>query len=145
MLKITLRPKERIVINGCVLRNGERRQTFVVENHSDIVRERDLLSENGASTPVSRVYYLAQTALLKPDLRAKLVPEVHRRLAELAACFGAEMRVHILACAGHVSTGDFYKSLVSLRPVRAYETELLNLKPAMREDPATSGTVAVGA
>ena len=26
MLKLTLRPRERVVVNGCVIRNGDRRQ-----------------------------------------------------------------------------------------------------------------------
>ena len=65
MLKITLKPNERVVVNGCVLRNGPRRQSLVIENRADIVREGDLLKPDAQATPVSKVYFLLQTALIR--------------------------------------------------------------------------------
>ena len=53
MLKLTLRPRERVVVNGCVIRNGDRRQALTVENRADIVRESDLSKPDAESTPVS--------------------------------------------------------------------------------------------
>ena len=50
-LRLTLKPSERIVVNGCVIRNSDRRQVLIVENRADVVRESDLLDENSASTP----------------------------------------------------------------------------------------------
>ena len=44
-LRLTLKPNERILINGCVIRNSDRRQLLVIENHADIVREADLMGE----------------------------------------------------------------------------------------------------
>ena len=37
MLKLTLRPRERVVVNGCVIRNGDRRQSLTVENRAEVV------------------------------------------------------------------------------------------------------------
>ena len=51
-LRLTLKPNERILINGCVVRNADRRQMIVIENQADIVREADLLKEDEERTPV---------------------------------------------------------------------------------------------
>ena len=138
MLKITLKPNERVVVNGCVLRNGPRRQSLVIENRADIVREGDLLKPDAQATPVSKVYFLVQTALMKPELREKVVPTIQQGLAQLATCFGPDMRLRILQAASEVSMSDFYKAMSGLRPVLRYEAELLAMKPAPRApEPAT--------
>ena len=78
MLKLTLRPRERVVVNGCVIRNGDRRQALTVENRADIVRESDLLKPDAESTPVSKVYFLVQTALIRPDTRDQILPMIQQ-------------------------------------------------------------------
>ena len=62
-LKLTLKPNERILINGCIVRNSDRRQLLLIENKADVVREGDLLDENDARTPVKEVYYFVQAAI----------------------------------------------------------------------------------
>ncbi|SEN25998.1 flagellar biosynthesis repressor FlbT [Palleronia pelagia] len=144
MLKVTLRPRECVVVNGCVIRNSDRRHSFVFENHADIIREKDLIDESAAATPVSRTYYFVQTALIRANTRDKLIPEIQRQLAQLATCFGAETRGHIMEAATHVSAGDFYKALSKLRPVLSYEAELLALGPVHRPKEAEPGRAAAG-
>ncbi len=129
MLKLTLRPRERVVVNGCVIRNGDRRQALTVENRADIVRESDLLKPDAESTPVSKVYYLVQTALIRPDTREKVMPLIQQGLADLAVCFGADIRSRIMEAANFVSMSDYYKAMSELRTVLKYETELLQLRP----------------
>ena len=80
MLKITLRPRERVIVNGCVLRNGDRRQSITVENRADIVRESDLLDSKKQATPVSKIYFLLQTALINPKAREEIVPAIQSGL-----------------------------------------------------------------
>ncbi|SHI66071.1 flagellar protein FlbT [Palleronia salina] len=144
MLKVTLRPRECVVVNGCVIRNSDRRHSFVFENHADIIREKDLMDESAAATPVSRAYYFVQTALIRADTREKLVPEIQKQLAQLAACFGSEHRTHVMEAANHISAGDFYKALSKLRPVLSYEAELLALGPVHRPNEAERGRAAAG-
>ena len=128
-LKITLKPNERIVVNGCVIRNTDRRNALVFETHADIVREADLLTPDAKATPVGRAYYLIQTALLQVDLRDKIVGGIQQDLANLAACFSDRMRGAVVQAATHVSCADYYKALSALRPVLRYEATLLEKDP----------------
>ena len=47
-LNLTLKPFERIIVNGCMLRNGGRKSTLTVETRADIIRETDLLGPEAA-------------------------------------------------------------------------------------------------
>ena len=116
-LKLTLKPNERILINGCIVRNSDRRQLLLIENKADVVREGDLLDENDARTPVKEVYYFVQAALLDPKVRAKLVPIVQKKLGKLVPVFHDDMAQHIFEAANHASNTDFYKAMRSLRPL----------------------------
>jgi flagellar protein FlbT len=126
-LRLTLKPNERILINGCVIRNTDRRQLLVIENHADIVREADLLGESEARTPVKEVYFFIQAALLDTSKRKKLVPIIQKKLAQLVPVFHDDVGEHIFEAAGHVSQADFYKAMRALRPLMEYEDRLFEM------------------
>ncbi|MDC0739424.1 flagellar biosynthesis repressor FlbT [Cognatishimia sp. SS12] len=126
-LRLTLKPNEKIVINGCVIRNADRRQLLTIENHADIVRGVDLLDDDEAGTPVKNVYFFIQTALLNPPVRDELVPVIQKDLAALVPIFHEEIGGHIFEAANHVSCGDYYKAMRALRPLMKYEADLLEM------------------
>ncbi|MBU0862555.1 MAG: flagellar biosynthesis repressor FlbT [Alphaproteobacteria bacterium] len=135
MLKLTLKPHERVVVNGCVIRNGDRRQALTVENRADIVRESDLLKPESQATPVSKVYFLLQTALIRPETREQAITAIQKGLVDLACCFGPEMRSRVMVAANYVSAADYYKAMSEMRVVLRYETELMQMRPAHRVQP----------
>ena len=126
-LKITLKPDETIVINGCIIKNSSRRHTMMVENFADIIRGADILKEDEANTPLKRVYFLIQTALLDKKLRDKVVPHIQKQLAELFNIFSSEVKNDIMKTANFVSASDYYKALSSLRSAIKYEAKLLEI------------------
>jgi flagellar protein FlbT len=126
-LQLTLKPYERIIVNGCVMRNAGRKTTLVVETHADVVRGQDLLSSKAAVTPVNKAYFFVQTALTRADLREKLVPDIQKQLAALATTFAPPNVQHVFEAANWVSQSDFYKALRSLRPLMHREAELLGV------------------
>ncbi len=125
-LKLVLKPDERIVVNGCMMRNSSRRVVLSVESHADVVRGHDLLDEDAPVTPVSRVYYLVQNALIHSRLREDLVPVIQREMANLATTFGNPSLGHIFEAANFVSIGDYYKAMRALRPVLEHEAKLFD-------------------
>jgi len=42
-LKLSLKPNEAVIVNGAVLRNGERRSSLLIENQVRILRQKDVL------------------------------------------------------------------------------------------------------
>ena len=126
-LRLTLKPEERIIINGCTIRNAARRQTLTIENQADVVRGHDLLKEQEVTTPVTRVYFLIQTVLVAAELRDGFNPRIQKSLAELVTVFGSDYTDNILNAANFVSTGDYYEALRALSSLMKHERDLLNL------------------
>lgn len=124
-LNLTLKPFERIIVNGCLLRNGGRKSTITVETRADIIRETDLLKPEEAMTPVKAVYFLIQTALTDPDRRDRAAKAAQQRLAVLATTFSSELRGHVFEAANNVSRSEYFSALRDLRPLLQREAEIL--------------------
>jgi flagellar biosynthesis repressor protein FlbT len=63
-LVLKLGPHERVLINGAVIENGERRSRLaVVTPNAHILRLRDAIHPEEVNTPVRRVCYIAQLVL----------------------------------------------------------------------------------
>lgn len=126
-LRLTLKPNEKVIINGCVVRNADRKQTLIIENHADVIRGEDLLDEAEAATPVKEIYYFVQAAMLQPEIRDDITPIIQKRLGKLVPVFNAQIGGHLIEAANHISARNYYNALKSIKPVISYETELLEL------------------
>ncbi|TXN41558.1 flagellar protein FlbT [Methylobacterium sp. WL30] len=49
-LRIELKPSERLIINGALIRNGDRRSVFLVETPCRFLRESEIIREADADT-----------------------------------------------------------------------------------------------
>ena len=56
-LKLTLKPSEKFIINGAVIQNSDRRTTLVIQNRASLLREKDIMLPEHATTPMRRVYF----------------------------------------------------------------------------------------
>ena len=62
-LVLKLAPKERLLVNGAVIENGERRcRINIVTPNANILRLKDAIHPDDANTPVKRACYLAVLA-----------------------------------------------------------------------------------
>jgi flagellar protein FlbT len=60
-LKITLKSGERMILGGAVLTNGSAVSCdLVIENKTPILRQKDILTEEKATSPCRRIYYAIQ-------------------------------------------------------------------------------------
>jgi flagellar protein FlbT len=59
-LRIELKPRERFILGGAVLQNGEARSELILENNVPILRGKNILSLEEADTPCKRIYFLIQ-------------------------------------------------------------------------------------
>ncbi|GJL92329.1 flagellar biosynthesis repressor FlbT [Hyphococcus sp.] len=63
-LILKLRPHEELMINGVLVENGERNARLRVKTEgAHILRLRDALKPEEATTPLTRAYYIAQLAV----------------------------------------------------------------------------------
>lgn len=131
-LVLKLAPHERVLINGAVIENGDRRTRFnVMTPNTHILRLRDAIHPDAVTTPVRRVSYIAQLALsgdADPVLaRAQLL----RGIEQLSQVFRDPDSRELLAQAGRAAAnGEFYAALRPLRALLPREDRLLAGAPS---------------
>jgi len=129
-LKLKLSAHERLVVNGAVLVNGDYRTTLLVRNFSHIMREKDVLQEADANTPTKRLYFLVQAMLMRPPPSAALEATYRTAYDQLTTAYvRSENLATLREVDDFVATADYYKALIKLHPLIAYEAELLRMPP----------------
>jgi flagellar protein FlbT len=66
-LKLNVSRGEKFIVNGAVIKNDGDGASLVFENQAQILRQKDILTQESATTPASRVYLALQCAYLFPD------------------------------------------------------------------------------
>lgn len=130
-LVLKLAPKERILINGAVIENGERRSRLsIMSPNANILRLRDAIHPDEVTTPVRRVCYIAQLVLsgdADPD-EAKL--QLLRGIEQLSQVMtDPDSRVHLDAATHAVNDDQHYQALKALRLLLPREERLLAAVP----------------
>ena len=123
-LKITLKPGERMIIDGAVITNGNTKSNFIIENPVPILREKDILSTENAKTPARRIYFSIQLMYVdEKNLTAhhqlywKLVKEF---LDAAPSGLGIIDRI-----SEEILTGSYYQALKTCKKLIAYEEEAI--------------------
>lgn len=125
-LKLSLKPGERIAINGAVLCNGDRRTSMVIENEARILRQSDILQPNQVVTPATRIYFPIMMMYLEPAKREEFHPEFAARLSQfIGAVDEPDIQKVCLRVAAEVANCEYYKALTACRTLMAYEDEVL--------------------
>ncbi len=119
-LRLTLKPYERVIVNGCILRNGARRQVLDVENRADILRGDDMLTAETAQTPVRRIAYQLQIALVSQHHRAEYMDLILSGLSDLKSAL-PRFADQIADAADLATEGNHYAAYRALVPVIAHE------------------------
>lgn len=113
-LKLSLKPGETFVVNGAVVRNGDRRGVLLLETQARILREKDILNPADASTPASRAYFAVMQMYLLGEVDGPLYNQTAEALAGLLAEL-PDAREDILQISADVVAGDLYKALSRCR------------------------------
>ena len=124
-LKLDLKSGEKMIVNGAVLENVGPSAKILVHNMASILRDKEILSQEDAATPASRVYFSLQCAYMFPNARADHLKKFGRFLDDyLEACpsaadIGKEVR-------DLVEAEQYYKALRTSRALVAHEARTLS-------------------
>lgn len=126
-LVLKLGPKERILINGAVIENGDRRSRLsVVTSNANILRLRDAIHPQEANTPVRRVCYAAQLILTGDANPEEAQFQLLHRIEELSQILtDSDSRKQLTAATDALLKGQFYHCLKALRTLIPREDRLL--------------------
>jgi flagellar protein FlbT len=131
-LVLKLGPHERIMINGVVMENGDRRARLnVLTPDAKVLRLRDAIHPEEVNTPVRRVAYIAQLVLAGEADPDEAAAQLGRGIDQLAQVFrDDDSRSHLAAAAEAVAERRFYQAMRALRCLLPREARLLSLRAA---------------
>ncbi|PUB11786.1 flagellar biosynthesis repressor FlbT [Yoonia sediminilitoris] len=126
-LVLKLNPKERVLVNGAVIENGDRRSRLsILTPNANILRLRDAIHPEEVNTPVRRVCYIAQLVLAGDVTEEDARHQILRGVEQLSqALRDDDSRIHLDAATDAVTRHDFYRALKSLRNLLPREARLL--------------------
>lgn len=125
-LILKLGPHERVLINGAVIENGEKRSRFaVITPQAHILRLRDAIHPEQVSTPVRRVCYAMQLVLSGDADPDEAAPQLLRGIEQLSQVFTDPDSRSLLARASRaVLESEHYHALRALRALLPREERL---------------------
>lgn len=126
-LILKLAPGERLLINGAVIENGDRRCRIAIKTpNASILRLKEAIHPDEVVTPVGRACYDAQL-LLSGDADPEQGPrDLLRGIEQLRQVFlDGENRGILSAAAEDVTGGNVYRALRQLRRLLPQEARIL--------------------
>jgi flagellar protein FlbT len=126
-LVLKLGPHERVLINGAVIENGERRSRLAIMTpNANILRLRDAIHPEQVNTPVRRVCYIAQLVLSGDADPAEARPQLLRGIEQLSqALTDHDSRNQLGLASRAVLENNHYQALRALRGLLPREERLL--------------------
>ena len=131
-LVLKLGPKERVLINGAVIENGDRRSRLsIVTPNANILRLRDAIHPEEVTTPVRRVCYIAQLVLSGDVEKEEAKMQLLRGIEQLSQVLvDHDSREMIDRATSSVLEGQFYQALKALRGLLPREERLMASVPS---------------
>lgn len=126
-LILKLGPKERVLVNGAVIENGDRRTRLsIVTPDANILRLRDAIHPEEANTPVRRVCYIAQLVLSGDADYEDAKTQLLRGIEQLSQVFtDTDSRSLLSQATESLVDGQVYQTLKFLRGLLAREDRMI--------------------
>jgi flagellar protein FlbT len=124
-LKISLKPNEKMILGGAVIKNGSHASAFFIENNVLVLRERDIITEEQADTSCKRIYFIVQLMYLDDKNLAQYHAAYWQQVGELTDAVKS-MIPFVTTMGEQILAGEYYKALKVAKKMIDYEKELLD-------------------
>lgn len=126
-LVLKLAPHERVLINGAVIENGDKRTRLaVITPNANILRLRDAIHPEEVNTPVRRVCYIAQLVLSGDAKPGEAKIQMLRGVEQLSqAMTDHDSRTQLGAATEALLDDQFYQAMKALRALLPREARLM--------------------
>ena len=126
-LVLKLAPHERVLINGAVIENCEKRSRLAIMTpNANVLRLRDAIHPEEVTTPVKRVCYIAQLVLSGDADPGEARLQLLRGIEQLSqALTDHDSRTQLVLASRSVLEDQYYQALKALRNLLPREERLL--------------------
>jgi flagellar biosynthesis repressor protein FlbT len=124
-LKIALKPQEKVIIGGTVIQNGKHRSEFVIENSAAILREKDIMREDEATTFCSKIYFVIQLMYIDGRNLVEYHKTYWKLVRDLVNAVPSTLG-YVEKISEYLLKNDYYQALKFAKKLIEYEREVLN-------------------
>ncbi len=128
-LRLKLKPNEKIIIGNTVIENGSKSASFLVHNKTTILREKDILTDDTATTPAKRIYFIVQLMYMSGSLEdsQNLHSEFFALTRDFMTACPTETAIGMVSDIGDkILADDLYGAMKICAKLIAYEEKVLN-------------------
>jgi flagellar protein FlbT len=124
-LKISLKPKERIIIGGAIVKNGNSRCDLNFENKVPLLREKEIMGKSEADTPARRIYFVIQLMYIDGDNLSLHHQSYWKLVNEFLAAAPSSLPL-IDQINDLISKNSYYAGLKKAKELIEYEEEIIS-------------------
>jgi flagellar protein FlbT len=124
-LKIILRPHERMIIGGAVVKNCDKSSHFIIENNVPVLREKDIMSEAEANSPCRRIYFIIQLMYVDEKNTAEYHSIYWKLVGDILSSVPSMLPV-IDQISEYILCNRYYQALKATQKLIEHEQEVLN-------------------
>lgn len=126
-LVIKLSPHERVLINGAVIQNGEKRSKIsILSPDVKILRLKDAMHPQDINTPLKKLIHIAQLALSGDNDFDSVKQKLCCGVNEMIAIFEKpEHKKILIKAVYHINMNEPYQTLKSLRSLLSVEADII--------------------
>lgn len=124
-LKLTLKPGEKVIVGGAVLTNGPTVAHLLVENRVPLLRQKDILTEDQATTPCRKIYLVVQLMYIGEGLTSELA-QLYWDLVRDVLLAAPSTNDLISQISAYIVESNYYSALKAAKKLISYEEELIH-------------------
>jgi len=129
-LKLSLKPGEKLVLNGAVLTNGDKRASLIIQNKACLLREKDIMQPEEAVTPARRIYLPIMMMYLDAEGSEQYYNDFALRMTEfMGAIRNQQALATCIEISREVMGGAYYRALMLCKKLFEFERERLSYDP----------------
>lgn len=124
-LILTLKPGERVILAGAVIKNGSTVAHLQIENQVTLLRQKDILTEADATSPCKKIYLVIQLMYIGDGLTPELA-QVYWDLVRDVLSAAPSTKDLISEISAYIVASNFYPALKVAKKLISYEEELID-------------------
>ena len=123
-LKVELKPGEKLLVGNCIITNSDQRTRLFIDGRVPILRQKDILTAETATTPAKRIYLAVQLMYIEDEI-AIAKNEYFALVNEFVAAVPSAMAI-VDQINNEILTDQLYKALKAAQKLIDYEQDLLS-------------------
>ena len=109
-LTINLKPREKLILNGVVIENSGPMAKILIHTNAALLREKDMIPEEKATTPARRIYFAIQCQYLFAGKADLFFATIDQQLKDYAQS-RPEAEAALKELRRHLNEDQFYRAL----------------------------------